>query len=98
MADEEYKERIRNAILKASSKLLKILKGPTRRNAHPEKDVEPFCLPYLPLKGKVVLTVPFGMGEQVFKERDVLIITIEAGKVEIECSNPKIRLFRYFLF
>ena len=44
MADEEYKERIRNAILKASSKSLKILKGPTRRNAHPEKDVEKECL------------------------------------------------------
>ena len=44
MDDGEYKRRVQNSILKAADKTLKLLKGPSRRNAHPEKDVEKACV------------------------------------------------------
>jgi len=45
MSDEpDYKERVRKAIFEYTEKIKKKQKGPTRRNAHPEKDVERACL------------------------------------------------------
>ena len=43
-ADEQYKNRIRNAIAEFSKKSLKQKQGPHRKNGSPEKDVEKACL------------------------------------------------------
>ncbi len=42
--NDEYKERIRNAVLKASAKALKEYQPTTRHNEKPEKEVEGACL------------------------------------------------------
>lgn len=47
MADDDYKERVKNAVGIAAKKALKEYQKPTRQNEKPEKEVEKKCMPLM---------------------------------------------------